>query len=311
MTKKQDVDFNTYRKNPRMLEKQMMDELKPGGDLHPILVAVAEDHQLRLEIRDHRFNVYYRGGNLMRVDGSKSPCVLDFDEKYFSGGETKLPPLPKQLLGIENAKTWVEAFPILRAGMDKWMGKRLKKYLKSERDHCQEIATVNSGMSGPPPGDYLVLDLEYEYGRRRFDMIAAKRRRTEDDATGWVEPDLVFIEVKSAPSACSGKSGLRDHALDYQHIIAKWDRPHAKDIKQEYESVITQKSLLGLLDRSLGFKCFSLAVPKLLLVFVDLDLNDPGLQTPLREAREILGALNNVAHILFMVLDSNKTYVMH
>jgi predicted protein tyrosine phosphatase len=311
MTKKRDVDFNTYRKNPRMLEKQMMDELKPGGDLHPILVAVAEDHQLRLEIRDRRFNVYYRGGNLMRVDGSKSPCVLDFDEKYFSGGEIKLPPLPKQLLGIENAKTWVEAFPILRAGMDKWLGKRLKKYLKSERDHCQEIASANSGMSGPPPGDYLVLDLEYEYGRRRFDMIAAKRRRTEDDATGWVEPDLVFIEVKSAPSACSGKSGLRDHALDYQHIIAKRDRQHVKDIKKEYEEVIAQKLLLGLLDKSLGFKCFSPVLPKLLLVFVDLDLNAPGLQTPLREVSENLGALNNVAHILFMVLDSNKTYVMH
>jgi hypothetical protein len=308
MTKKQDVDLDKYQKNPRLLEKPMEDALGLGGALHPILVEVAKNPELRLDIRDRRFNVYYGGGNLMLVDGRKSPWALSFDEKYFKGGALRKPDLPDHSSAMHdaNATAWVQAFPDLIAGMKDWW----TRHPKGERTHCQAMATANSGMSGSPPGDYLILDLEYQYAQRRFDMIAAKRRPTEDDATGWEEPDLVFIEVKSTLAACYGKSGLRDHARDYQDIIAKRDRQHVQDIKKEYEDVIAQKSLLGLLNTSLGFECFSLAVPKLLLVFVDLDLNAPGLQAPLRKAREILGTLDDVVHIPLMELDSKKTYVM-
>ncbi|MFZ4436854.1 MAG: hypothetical protein ACOYOS_00345 [Syntrophales bacterium] len=308
MTKKQDVDLNKYKKHPRLLEKPMEAALGPGGALHPILAAVANNPKLRLDIRDRRFNVYYGGGNLMLVDGRKSPWALSFDEKYFKGGALRKPDLPGQSSAIHdaNATAWVQAFPDLIAGMEDWW----TRHPKGERAHCQAMATANSGMSGSPPGDYLILDLEYQYAQRRFDMIAAKRRPTEDDAIGWEEPDLVFIEVKSALAACHGKSGLRDHARDYQDIIAKRNRQHVEDIKKEYKDMIAQKSVLGLLDKSLGFKRFSPLLPKLLLVFVDLDLNAPGLQAPLHEARKILGAFDDVVQIPFMKLNSKKTYVM-
>lgn len=309
MTKKQEVDLNTYRKIPRLLTEPMEVALGPGGALHPVLVAVAYDRRLRMDIRDRRFNLYYGGGNLMLVDGRKSPWVLHFDEKYFKGGALKPPSLPTQFSDIDDAHAWVQAFPELIAGMDDWWA----RHPKGERAHCQAMAAASSGMAGLPSGDYLVLDLEYQWAQRRFDMVAAKRRPTEGDATDWAEPDLVFVEVKSEYGACYGKSGLGDHARDYQDIITSSDGRHVKDIKLEYENVIAQKTRLGLLDVSLGFSRFSLSIPELLLVFVDLDPNVPKLLAPLGEVRAVSDALGDAAHIRFMRIDSReiaRKYVM-
>jgi hypothetical protein len=165
-------------------------------------------------------------------------------------------------------------------------------------------------MAGPPSGDYLVLDLEYQWAQRRFDMIAAKRRPTKKDATGWAEPDFVFVEVKSEYSACHGKSGLCDHARDYRDIITSSNGRHVKDIKREYENVIAQKMRLGLLDKSLGFSGFSPVVSDLLLVFVDLDPNVPQLIALLGDVRAVSDALADAAHIRFMRIDSKKKYIM-
>lgn len=306
MTKKQQVNLNTYPKIPRLLAKPMEVALGPGGALHPVLVAVAKDRRLRLDIRDRRFNVYYGGGNLMLVDGRKSPWVLHFDEKYFRGGSLKPPTLPTQLSVNDDANAWVQGFPELIAGMEDWW----TRHPKGERAHCQAMATANSGMAGPPSADYLVLDLEYQWAQRRFDMIAAKRRPTEDDATGWTEPDLVFVEVKCEYPACYDKSGLGDHARDYRDIISASDGQRVRDIKLEYENVIAQKTRLGLLGGSLGFRCFSPAVPELLVVFVDLDPNVSKLLAPLGEVRAVSDGLGNAAHVRFMCLDSKKDYVM-
>jgi hypothetical protein len=230
---------------------------------------------------------------------------MHFDKKYFNGGTLKPPTLPTQFSAIKDARAWVQAFPKLIKGMKIWWA----DHPKGERAHCQAMAAANSGMAGPPSADYLVLDLEYEWAKRRFDMVAAKRRLTKDDATGWVEPDLVFVEVKCELSACSGISGLGDHARDYRDIITSSKGRHVQDIKLEYENVIAQKSRLGFLDMPLGFKCFSPEVPELLVVFVDLDPNVPKLLAPLGEVREVSDALGDAAHIRFMRLDS-KNYVM-
>lgn len=307
MTTKQRVNLNTYPKIPRLLAKPMEVALGPGGALHPVLVAVAKDRRLRLDIRDRRFNVYYGGGNLMLVDGRKSPWVLHFDEKYLKGGSLKPPTLPTQFSAIDDANAWVQAFPELIAGMEDWW----TRHPKGERAHCQAMATANSGIAGPPSADYLVLDLEYQWAQRRFDMIAAKRRPTKKDATGWAEPDLVFVEVKCEYPACYGKSGLGDHARDYRDIITAMDSVSAQyiKIKEEYENLIAQKTGLGLLDVSLGFTRFSVSIPELLLVFVDLDPNVPKLLAPLGEVREVSDEFGDAGKIRFMRLDS-KNYVM-
>jgi hypothetical protein len=153
--------------------------------------------------------------------------MLHFDEKYFKGGALKPPTLPTQVSTKKDVHAWVQAFPKLIAGMESWW----KLHPKGELAHAHAMAEANSGMVGYPSGDYLVLDSEYQWAHRRLDMVAAKRRPTEDDAIGWTEPDLVFIEVKSEYSACYGIAGLRDHARDYRDIITSRDGQHVQDIK--------------------------------------------------------------------------------
>jgi hypothetical protein len=316
MTTKEEVNLETYRKNPRQLKPLMKQELlKPSGDFQPILEAVINDPRLRLEIRDQRFNVYYKGGSLMRISGSKPPWTLEFDKKYFKGKDCELPTtLPKLFLSIADTHAWITAFPGLMRGMDAWF----KPHSKSEKDaeqhpreriHCQAMATANSNMAAILSTDYLVLDLEYQWAHRRFDMVAAKRHRTVDDTTGWVEPDLVFIEVKSEYSACSGTAGLGDHASDYRDIIKAKGGKSVLGIKQEFKEVITQKTDLGLLDKSFGFKSFSLGVPELLIVFVNIDPNASSLQTSMQEVQAVAESLGNDARIRFMQLVS-PNYVM-
>ena len=240
----------------------------------------------------------------MLVDGRKNPWALHFDKMYFKDRT-----LPAFLTGsptIADIPAWVEAFPKLIAGMDSWWD----LHPKGERKHCQAMATANSGLVGPPSGEYLVLDLEYQWAQRRFDMVAAKRRQTEDDATGWAEPDLVFVEVKNKYGACFRKSGLGDHARDYRDIITSKKGQHVQDIKLEFKNVIAQKTRLGLLDKSLFFSHFSPAVPELLVVFVDLDPNDPKLRAPLGEVKAVSDTLVDAPPIRFMPLDSKKEYVM-
>jgi hypothetical protein len=300
MTKKQEVDLDTYQKSPRLLAKAMEQALVPGGGLHPLLTAVTQDNRLRLEIRERRFNVYYAGGNLLLVDGRKSPWAMRFDEKYFRDGSFRPPTLPPQYSTLADSRAWIEEFPALIAGMDDWW----KRNPKGERKHCQAMAAANSAGASQPSTNYLVLDLEYQWAQRRFDLVAARRRPTGDDPAGWVEPDLVFVEVKSEYGACKGTSGLRDHARDYRDIITARGGRCVADIKCEFQNVIAQKKRLGLLASALPFERFSAAVPELLFVLVDLNPGADSIQAPLKAVGEISDALGDAARIRFMPLHS-------
>jgi hypothetical protein len=300
VTTKKQVDLDTYKKSPRLLMPEMERMLGTGGGLHPILDAVTRDDRLRLDIREHRFNVYYGGGSLLLVDGRKSPWLLSFDRKYFRGGKLTPPSLPAQFSKADDSRTWVAAFPALIAGMNDWW----TRHPKIERTHCQAMAAANSATGTLPSTDYLVLDLEYQWAQRRFDMVAAKRSPTADDPTGWVAPNLVFVEVKSDYRACSGKSGLGDHADDYRDIITAGGGRGAQGIKLEYHSVLDQKRRLQLLDRALPFDRFSDAVPELLFVFVDLDPKAALLREPLKRVMAFAHNLRDAGRIRFMQLSS-------
>jgi len=68
----------------RALSEHFMDDLiKPDGLLYPILKRVKIDHTLMLAIRENYVNIYYRGGNILRVtEQSKGSYQTFFDVKY-------------------------------------------------------------------------------------------------------------------------------------------------------------------------------------------------------------------------------------
>lgn len=283
--KKDDIDLDSYTKAPRRLVDDMMRKLGPGGELSPILDEVKGSERLRLDIRDHRFNVYYRGGSLLCVDGRRRPWALHFDRRYFSELPDKLRQLLEESASIEHSGEWVAAFPELMDGMDKWWD----AHHREERDHCQKIARQNSPRDPGSLGDCLVLDIEYQWAQRRLDLIAARRNPTAADPSGWAEPVLVFVEVKSDLSACTGGSGLKEHVEDYSAIVTARGGKAAEDIKREFESVIAQKKELGLFADSIGFQRFADAQPELLLVLVDLNPEGQQWRALLHDIASVVG----------------------
>jgi hypothetical protein len=110
--------------------------------------------------------------------------------------------------------------------------------------------------------------------------------------------------VKSEYSACTGKSGLRDHASDYYDIITARGGKRIPGIKQEFQNLIDQKGRIGLLHGSLPFKRFSASVLKLLIILVDLEFGAPSMRVPLKEVEVISDAFGSALQIRYMQLDS-------
>ena len=302
MPQKYDPDVNLYRKPARRLADGMMQALGPGGVLRPALQRVLDDDRLRLDIRHNQFNVYYGGGNLMRAAWGNGAWDLSFDPNYLKGASNEaasgapLVALPRNVQGPQDAQAWADSFDALMATMDAWW----KHHPKTERTDCQDIARANHTRTAlvradhirpSPPTDFVVIDLEYQWAQRRFDLMAARRNPTPDDPVGWVHPSLAFIEVKSEIGACTGKAGLADHARDFADIVTARGGAYLQGIRDEFTTVIRQKQALGLISPDFPFLAFSPAQPELIFVTVDLDLTTParrGLWDPVhRTAREL------------------------
>jgi len=300
MTRKSDVDLDVYKKHPRRISDEMWPALLHGGILHPLMSAVAQDYSLRFEIRYRRFNIYYGGGSVLMVDGRERPWKLKFDKKYFQGTPPATLNLPSDCTKEEDVIAWVNALPVLKAQMKRFR----QKHKNKEREHCQNIAAANTVLNGLPSGDYLVLDLEYQFAHRRFDLIAARRRPTDANPSGWSEPDLVFVEVKSAYAACKGTAGLREHARDYADILRARRGSAVLDIKSELEGVLAQKQRLGLVSKEIQFRRFSDVSPDLLIVLVDLDVQHQSIVGELQKVRDLASSLGGTSPVRLLSLQS-------
>ena len=287
MAGKNDVNLDTYKKKPRMLSRELLPALQTGC-LSPIRAAVNDDDNLRLDIRDQRFNVYYGGGSLLRVGRRGSHWEPHFDTKYYKkkGDSTCLilpewlERLPRALNGSNETLEWVAVFPKLKEVMEAWW----LHHPKGERAHCQSMAKTNGERSGNPASDYLILDMEYQWAQRSLDLIAAKRNTTVQDPIGWERPVLVFIEVKSARKALVGEAGIAAHVKDFGEIVQPRElrkRQAIEEIKEEFIEVVNQKRTLGLLSKKLPLRQFADGPPEMLLVFVGPDIDDSCLAGPL------------------------------
>ena len=68
----------------RCLSPQFMQELKEGF-LSPLKKMVTNEYSLSLEIRNNYINIYYRGGNLLKLSEVNKHCYKPiFNVKYSS-----------------------------------------------------------------------------------------------------------------------------------------------------------------------------------------------------------------------------------
>ncbi|MDP6677026.1 MAG: hypothetical protein QGI29_05605 [Pirellulales bacterium] len=156
----------------KLSESFMNDLVNRDGVLHPILERVKGDATLMLAIREDYINIYYRGGNILRIkEKGKHSYSSSFDNNYDKSGE-KLPALPANIQDQDDARTWVNAFPLLKEIMDIWFFDNPKL----EREFQQLVARENDYAPTSKNHKYFVSDIEFADTSlgARFDISAIR-----------------------------------------------------------------------------------------------------------------------------------------
>ncbi len=250
----------------RELSEQFLADLREGL-LAPLCERVLADHSLCLEIRDEYVNIYYRGGNLLRLSVVPTRYSAFFDPMYARGDRGALArALPDTRIGMPaDVEAWIDAIPKLKLAMDLYLGRKRA----DEREAQQLILRENNFGGASRATDYYICDIEYANEHGRFDMVAV--HWPSDGVTRKDAQDrrLVLIEVKHGDSALKGASGMASHIKDVDCFLA--DPTRAEQLKHEMLQVFNQKRSLGLINCGKDLVAFSDERPMLLLVLVNHD----------------------------------------
>lgn len=264
----------------RELSPKMLTDLQTGI-LHPFLDSVKSNNTLDFQIRNKNFNIYYRGGSLIRVSELKGNYYLKFETKYLAN-----PILPAYLpisstsdyknvliSTQKDAQDWVTSFPYLKDQMDLWFG----KHPKNEREFQQVVARENNYSRISKSTDYFILDIEYAKSTdigttrtsARFDLVACKWLSSGSARKKTTNLGLSFIEMKFGDGAFSGKAGLIDHIKDILSFLK--ESSFLPSIKNEMTDVFNQKLDLGLINNQKKISSFGDNKPEYIFLLANHD----------------------------------------
>jgi hypothetical protein len=179
------------------------------GLLKPLVDRVRSDRTLMLALRGDSINVYYRGGNLLRIsrpEGSSS-FKARFDPNYNKSAKD-FSDLPGEIEAPEQLSRWLRAIPELKDSMDHYFAAVAEKL---EREFQQVVARENNDSVISNETEYFICDIEYADTGARFDMLAIKWPRAHRKHLDKCR--MCLIEMKYGDNAYVGTSGLREHLL--------------------------------------------------------------------------------------------------
>ncbi len=225
----------------RELSSDFLNDFKcPDGILRPVFDRITQDCTLMLAIRDGYVNIYYRGGNILKLhEKNKGTYSTYFDNGYVQS-EKPIPTLPPIISRRRDAEEWVDAFPRLKEAMDIYFS----KYTKPEREFQQLIARENNFSSVSSGSEYFITDIEFadsEIGAR-FDMLAIRWLASHRRSIRKCRPAL--IELKYGDGSLAGNSGLLKHMEDIDSMIK--DKKRYSNLIQAMQSQFNQLNELGL-----------------------------------------------------------------
>jgi len=219
-----------------------MDALsKPVGLLHPILERIKLDHTLMLSIRKDYLNIYYRGGNILRMkEQSNGTYSAFFDNNYNKSGLPG-PALPDLIESQHETRKWVDSLQQIKGIMDFYFS----EYNKPEREFQQLIARENNFSTIANQSEYFVSDIEFADSGlgARFDILALRWLVSQRKSTIDCLPAL--IEMKYGDEALGGSAGVLKHLRDIDALISNGDK--YKALLETMERQFNQLDELGLL----------------------------------------------------------------
>jgi hypothetical protein len=231
----------------RALSKAFMNDLlNPDGLLHPILDRVKQDHTLMLSIRKDYINIYYRGGNILRVKEQRNGSYSAFFDNEYNKSGVPSPALPDTIKSQHAARTWVVSFQDLKGIMDFYFS----KHPKPEREFQQLVARENNDSTISNESEYFISDIEVADSGQgaRFDILAIRWPATQRKKGSKCK--AAFIEMKYADGALSGSAGLLKHLKDIDDFIST--SSHKNDLLLTMQKQFNQLDQLGLLKFNKG-----------------------------------------------------------
>ncbi len=232
----------------RKLSEKFIDDLRNNnGILEPLMKYILNDNSLEFMIRDNYVNIYYRGGNLLKIKPSGDTYEFIFDKNYLIYNKKEL---PKSIINNDIVGQWIDMLPYLKQNIDIY---RTTKKSNLEREYqqlvvkeCNELDRSISNSS-----EIFIVDIEYANANGRFDLIGIEWDRKKASLRGNYKPKLLLIEMKFGDNAIENKNSSKKSADIVQHIkdveeFANKENNNLLKLKEETISILKQKRDLGL-----------------------------------------------------------------
>jgi hypothetical protein len=181
----------------RGINEKFITDLQTGC-LKKFLEAVISNDQLWMGIRKNYINIYYCGGNAIRITQKRTGYEMFFDINYCNNKPYTKYRDKIQAVDFLNPAEVYDAFPCMLEEMDSWF----ESHPKPERTFQHKLLKDNPQ----------IIDIEYagktsENKGFRLDMLAIS------------DEGIIIVENKYGNKAIGGKAGLAKHHNDIVRIL--------------------------------------------------------------------------------------------
>lgn len=254
------------------------------GNLSGFLSYILSDVELDIQLRDNYINVYYKGGNILKI----RPQSFDFDKFYFYRRKDGSKPFPKSHVeNIANGKpdkiskntkepipSFDEARKIIESLNEKaqtlkallytdpkeyfvkakkTMNEWFSDWAKAERNDQHTIALNNRSFDNG--NDLVVVDLEFAVSRNQAYNHAynekGDRKQCRFDIVAVDRNGQIYvIELKQNKDADSedNKANINIHTRDFDNTVGRND---AQAFLDEIAALAKAKKRIGVLNNSI------------------------------------------------------------
>lgn len=237
--------------------------------------------KLCLEIRDGYINIYYKGGNLLKITQKRNGYSFYFDARYCLNKNDDTNYGRLKALNSSSIQDYIDNFEIMMSEMDSW----LKEYRKKEREYQHKLLINNSN----------IIDIEYATPKSK---VTGEKLNMRLDML-MVEGDkLIIVENKYGIGAISGNAGVKEH---YDDICTLINTPDIYDeMVQSVKNIAKAKYELGLLDKSV--ESIDETKTEILFLFADFNQKSESLKNEIKSM-----TVTYPYKVLFM--DSDETVI--